>query len=206
MNHPAQGLSPRHSQRSPRLLRSLALLACAGMTGLATPAWSAAETSAQTPTEKTTEKPVNPGHAATQAAREHRAAIEARYKTERQACLDGHSGQDRATCLKEAGAARSEALRSRLDNGESRAQLQANALARCKVQPASERASCEIMARGQGMESGSVESGGVIKQLVTRSVGAAPAPAGAASAPVAAPSATARTPARSSAASNQPRP
>ena len=43
------------------------------------------------------------------------AAIEAAYRQERAKCLDGRSQQDRATCLQEAGAARAEALRGRLD-------------------------------------------------------------------------------------------
>lgn len=111
-----------------------------------------------------------PAHAAQAAASGH-AAIEARYQAERKACLDGRTGQDRATCLKEAGAARAEALRHRLDNGESRDTLAANALQRCAVQPPSERAACEMLARGQGMEQGSVRDGGVIKEVVTRTVG-----------------------------------
>jgi hypothetical protein len=99
------------------------------------------------------------------------ARIEARYQAERKACLEGRTGQDQATCLKDAGAARAEALRQRLDNGESREALAANALLRCAVQPASERAACEMLARGQGMEQGSVREGGVIKEVITRSVG-----------------------------------
>lgn len=112
-----------------------------------------------------------PAQAATGAAAQAHASIEARYQAERKACLDGRTGQDTATCLKEAGAARAEALRHRLDNGESRADLAANAVARCAVQPADQRAACEMLARGQGMESGSVSEGGVIKEVVTRSVG-----------------------------------
>lgn len=118
--------------------------------------------------------PVAPVQAAPPAAAAQagsQAGIEARYQAERKACLAGRSGQDTATCLKEAGAARAEALHHRLDNGESRATLAANAVARCAVQPADQRAACEMLARGQGMESGSVSAGGVIKEVVTRSVG-----------------------------------
>lgn len=110
-------------------------------------------------------------HAAPVAAGNGHAAIESRYQAERQACLDGRTGQDQATCLKEAGAARAEALRQRLDNGESREALAANALQRCAVQPPGERDACERMARGQGMAQGSVRDGGVFKEVVTRSVG-----------------------------------
>ena len=96
---------------------------------------------------------------------------EAMYRYEREKCLSGRSHQDRATCLKEAGAALAEARRGRLDNGLSERQLAENRVARCAAQPASERADCERMARGEGTAAGSVEGGGVIKELVTRQVG-----------------------------------
>lgn len=122
--------------------------------------------------------------AALAAGGDDRAAVEARYQAERRACLDGRSGQDSSSCLKEAGAARAEALRHRLGNGDDTAALRANALARCAVQPAADRPACETLARGQGTASGSVRGGGVIKETVTRSVGdsaanAAPPAAGA---------------------------
>lgn len=119
------------------------------------------------------------------------ARIQQAYEAERAACLAGLSHQDRATCLKEAAAARNEALRGRLDNGETPAQRLANALARCRVQPTADRADCERLARGEGHNEGSVAEGAVMKQTITRSVGsprdpAAPAatatPAGPASA------------------------
>jgi hypothetical protein len=96
---------------------------------------------------------------------------EATYRYERQKCLSGRSHQDRATCLKEAGAALAEARRGRLDNGVSERQLADNRVARCAAQPAADRADCERMARGEGTVVGSVEGGGQIKELVTRQVG-----------------------------------
>lgn len=98
---------------------------------------------------------------------------EANYRYEREKCLSGRSHQDRATCLKEAGAALAEARRARLDNGTSERQLADNRVARCKAQPEAERADCERMARGEGTVVGSVEGGGVVKELVTRQVGPA---------------------------------
>jgi len=98
---------------------------------------------------------------------------EATYRYERQKCLSGRSHQDRATCLREAGAALAEARRGRLDNGVSERQLAANRVARCQAHPESERADCERMARGEGTMVGSVEGGGVMKELVTRQVGSA---------------------------------
>ena len=96
---------------------------------------------------------------------------EATYRYEREKCLSGRSHQDRATCLKEAAAALSEARRGRLDNGVSAQQLADNRVARCAAQPQADRADCERMARGEGTVVGSVEGGGVIKELVTRQVG-----------------------------------
>jgi len=111
------------------------------------------------------------------AATPARSAIEATYRSDRAACLAGRTSQDRATCLKEAGAARSEALRGNLDNHETRAQRRANALLRCDAQPAAERAACARLARGEGRSDGSVAEGAVIRETVTRSVGSASAPA-----------------------------
>jgi len=97
---------------------------------------------------------------------------EATYRYEREKCLSGRSHQDRATCLKEAGAALAEARRGRLDNGVSARQLADNRVARCAAQhDPSDRADCERMARGEGTVVGSVEGGGMVKELVTRQVG-----------------------------------
>ena len=89
-----------------------------------------------------------------------------RYPQERAACDSGRSYQDRATCLKEAGAAYEEAKRGRLADGS--AQYQQNALARCNVVPSEERGACHARMQGQGTTSGSVEGGGIYRELVTR--------------------------------------
>ena len=96
---------------------------------------------------------------------------EARYQQERQACLDGSSNQDRVTCLKEAGAART----GQLTTADAR-KLQDNAAQRCQVHRSSEdRLACERLAQGEGTRTGSVQRGGVLKELVTRSVAPLPA-------------------------------
>lgn len=94
------------------------------------------------------------------------------YQKDRTACLQGISQQDRATCLKEAGAAQAEAQRGRLGAGagEDARTLTNNALQRCKSVPPEDRSACERMALGEGKVSGSVESGGVLKQITTYSV------------------------------------
>lgn len=89
-----------------------------------------------------------------------------RYQQERAHCLSGQSNQDRATCLREAAAARQEARRNRLDTGSS-ASLEANATARCQAQPAADRAACVARVTGVGSTQGSVEAGGLIRQTET---------------------------------------
>ncbi|MGF6526521.1 hypothetical protein [Variovorax sp. PvP013] len=76
--------------------------------------------------------------------------------------------QDRAACLREAGAARQEAQRGGLSNAGPGVENQ-NALSRCKLQPPADRADCEARVKGTGQTSteGSVMGGGVIRETVT---------------------------------------
>ena len=90
------------------------------------------------------------------------ADVDAQYKKEMAACTSGTSNQDRATCIREAGAARDEARRNRLADGGGD-QYQKNALARCDALPASDKAEC-VARMKQGTTSGSVEGGGVIRE------------------------------------------
>lgn len=89
-----------------------------------------------------------------------------RYKQERARCLSGMSHQDKATCLKEAGAALQEARRNRLETG-GHASFQANATARCNAQPAADRDACVQRMTGSGSTQGSVEAGGLLRQVET---------------------------------------
>ena len=89
----------------------------------------------------------------------------ARYRQERAACLDGTSHQDRATCLKEAGAALQEARRGRLDDGD--AAYEQNRLRRCERVAPADRDDCLRRMRGDGSVSGSVERGGNFRELRT---------------------------------------
>ena len=98
----------------------------------------------------------------------------ARYEAERAACVDGRSGQDRATCLKEAGAALAEARRGRLSNGESAETLMRNAEARCQTVAAEDRDACMLMAHGKGSVSGSVKAGGTMREITIVTVGPIP--------------------------------
>jgi hypothetical protein len=93
-----------------------------------------------------------------------RQGVEGAYQRDRAACLDGRTNQDRDTCLREAGAARQEASRGRL--GESPGAFEKNRLARCEGQPPQDREDCLRRMNGEGITRGSVESGGIYRELV----------------------------------------
>ena len=90
------------------------------------------------------------------------------YKLERAHCLSGQSHQDRATCLKEAGAAYQEARRGVLGSGSGSANLTQNATARCEAQPPADREACVQRIMGAGSAEGSVEGGGILRQTETK--------------------------------------
>ena len=85
------------------------------------------------------------------------------YQRDRAACLEGRTSQDRDTCLREAGAALQEARRGRLTDGE--AEFERNRLLRCDQQPAEDRQACVRRMNGEGITSGSVEGGGIYREL-----------------------------------------
>lgn len=89
----------------------------------------------------------------------------ARYQQERAVCLNGQSNQDRATCLKEAGAAFAEGQRGGLATRDAAA----NVTQRCQALPAAERGDCLArMQDGTGSStSGSVAAGGIYRETVT---------------------------------------
>jgi len=97
------------------------------------------------------------------------AGMNATIQQERENCMNGNTNQDRATCLREAGAARQESQRGNLHDNSDYA---ANATKRCAALPDAERSDCERRAKGEGSISGSVGSGGVVREVVT------PVPAG----------------------------
>ena len=93
------------------------------------------------------------------------AGAQARYQQDRAACMNGTSNQDRATCLREAGAALQESKGNRLENGTSA--YDQNRYLRCDPLPAGQRDDCVRRMSGEGTVSGSVESGGIYRELVT---------------------------------------
>lgn len=95
---------------------------------------------------------------------------------ERADCDAVRTAQDRATCLKEAGAAASEKKRNGLDNAGSARQ---NAIDRCNGVPAEDKADCLARIVGptvsgqQTTTSGSVAGGGVMRESRTTTTGPA---------------------------------
>jgi len=91
------------------------------------------------------------------------ADLNARYKMDLQRCESGQSGQDVATCKREAGAALQEARRQRLVRGGS---FEQNATARCQALPAGQREDCvaQMTSSQNTTVQGSVAGGGILRQ------------------------------------------
>ena len=87
------------------------------------------------------------------------------YQRDRAACMSGQTSQDRATCLREAGAALQEAKRGNLNDGK--AEFERNRLLRCEKQPPEDRQDCVRRMSSEARVSGSVEGGGVLRELTT---------------------------------------
>jgi hypothetical protein len=96
------------------------------------------------------------------------------YVKERADCEAGRTAQDRATCLKEAGAAQQERKRNTLDNSGS---MRQNAIERCNAVAPKDKADCLARIEGPSAAnqktttSGSVAGGGVIRETTTTTTG-----------------------------------
>ncbi len=96
------------------------------------------------------------------------------YLKERADCEAGRTAEDRATCLKEAGAAQEERKRNRLDNIGS---MRQNAIERCNAVAPKDKADCLARIEGPSQPnqktttSGSVAGGGVIRETTTTTTG-----------------------------------
>lgn len=88
---------------------------------------------------------------------------QAAYTRDRAECMK-KDREDRATCLREAGAALQESKRGGLSNEQ--AQFESNRLARCDNQPAKDRDEC-VRRMNEGTTSGSVKDGAVVRELRT---------------------------------------
>ena len=114
------------------------------------------------------------GCATAYAAEPAASAAKSTYLKERADCDAGRTAEDRATCLKEAGAAQVERKRNRLDNTGS---MRQNAIERCNAVAPKDKADC--LARIEGPRqpnqttttSGSVAGGGVMRETTTTTTG-----------------------------------
>ena len=89
----------------------------------------------------------------------------ARFEREQARCSNGSSNQDRETCLREARNALADAQRGKL--AVPGADMAANAQARCAPLPAGQREDCLKRVDGQGVATGSVRSGGILRETTT---------------------------------------
>ena len=111
-----------------------------------------------------------PAHAADADA----AAAKSTYAKERADCEAGRTAEDRATCLREAGAAQQERKRNQLDNAGSARQ---NAIERCNLVAPKDKSDCLARIEGPSKPnqttttSGSVAGGGVLRETTTTTTG-----------------------------------
>jgi hypothetical protein len=92
-----------------------------------------------------------------------------RYQREAGACNAMRSSDSRAECLSAAGLRLAIALPTPAN--ETPDNLARNALKRCEPLSEPDRTDCVARMQGQGTTSGSVASGGIYRELVTRTVG-----------------------------------
>jgi len=121
------------------------------------------------------------------------ATIHEKYLADRAACLSGRTGEDQKACLREAGAAAQAARQGKLLEGADE-NYRRNALARCAPLPPEQREACRMRIEGAGSVTGSVEGGGLFRELTIRE--SAPQ---ATTAPASAPPAASSSPAAASA-------
>ena len=109
--------------------------------------------------------------------------LRALHQRELAACRSGKAGEALKSCLREAQASHAQALRGGL--GDGKAPYAANARQRCEALRGGDRDDCLARMAGHGTVRGSVESGGILRELTTYSVG--PEPAKEAATPASAP-------------------
>jgi hypothetical protein len=110
--------------------------------------------------------------AATQSAA---AESQAADKPARAGCPYGPSLAGRATCMTKADFDVTQSRQVALDADP--AQYLRNALKRCEPLSGDDRQDCVARTNGKGTTTGSVEGGGIYRELITREVGVLPAPA-----------------------------
>jgi hypothetical protein len=107
---------------------------------------------------------VSLGAAAAPPAAKATGEIRERYLEDRAHCND-RAVEDRQACLREAGAAQYEARRGTL--GQENTEFEKNRFARCEYHKVAEdREYCQRRMRGEGTVTGSVEGGGLLRELI----------------------------------------
>lgn len=86
------------------------------------------------------------------------------YQHDRADCMSGHSGADKTTCLREAGAALNEARSGKL--ADANTNFEGNRIARCGYLKGPDKEYCLRRMNGEGTVTGSVEGGGILRELV----------------------------------------
>ena len=99
------------------------------------------------------------------ADRSQQRSAEQRFQAERSMCISQPQSSDRQACLTDARAAYGEALRGVLAEGQMLSA--AHLTQRCQALPVDDRPDCLARMSGQGTISGSVEAGGIYRELKT---------------------------------------
>jgi len=86
------------------------------------------------------------------------------YQYDRADCNSGIAGPDKAACLREAGAALQEAKSGKL--ADANTNFESNKVARCSYLREPDKSYCVRRMNGEGTASGSVEGGGILRELV----------------------------------------
>ena len=104
-------------------------------------------------------------HAQAQTTGQPQDELTARYQQDLAECEAQQATQDLAACRLEARNALAEAKRNLLS--ETTANLfEKNQLKRCRVFKGDDREACEARVRGDGSSTGSVQSGGILREVV----------------------------------------
>ena len=91
--------------------------------------------------------------------------LQARYQQDLAECKAQQATQDLAACRLEARNALAEAKRNLLSETTTNL-FEKNQLKRCRVFKADDREACEARVRGDGSSTGSVQSGGILREVI----------------------------------------
>ena len=93
---------------------------------------------------------------------------QARFKQEMADCVSGNTSQDKDSCMREARAALAEVRRGVSGRPEkTEAKSEAAAPQRCEVHQGEQEGACGGRMRGEGSATGSVEGGGILREIST---------------------------------------